>query len=415
MMASRPAIRHSLRWLCGLLALAASAAMASSTAYVTHHPVDMAFDLPSDFLHYESQSRCDADTCEWIWSNEDRTARLHRESEAPADAANPSYLVTNPFGIAFEIDSRLDIPPKESAQAVCEVGGWTYRFKVDLGDPASSDAAARQFVSTFRTVSQLQGLELVHVATDRLSVTLRNSSGFEFPARPGDWLGTGLLVRTGEDHIVIQPERGSTPHAETRILRAMPSPSNAFRLHHVIGYQFELPTRFPLRPRQWGRSIDSRDQSWDWRDQTINMSVATHIGGAEGPEVVNADGARFRVESQGTGVHAQLVDELLHLFVSVGDSDESMDVARHLIDSLRRVDRIPGLELASIAPDLETVVLRNEVGIEWPARVGDQVAGNYGELSEIHPDHVVVVQLFPNGRGGWEERYHELHPSPAMH
>jgi len=411
-MTSNPTARRGVRWLSGLLALAASAATASSTAYVTHHPVEMAFDLPSDFLHYESQSRCDADTCEWIWSKGDRTARLHRESEAPADAANPSYLVTNPFGIAFEIDSRLDMPPKESAQAVCEVGGWTYRFKVDLGGPASSDAAARQFVATFRTVSQLQELELVNVAPDRLSVTLRNSSGFEFPARTGDWLGTGMLARIGLDHIVIKPERESTSHTQTRMLRVTTSNPTAFRLHHVIGYQFELPTRFPLRPRQWGRSIDSQDQSWVWRDEAIQMSIATHIGGAEGPEIVNADGARFRMEPQESGVHAQLMDELLHVFVSTGDSDESMDVARHLIDTLRRVDRTPGLELVGTAPDLETAILRNELGIEWSARVGDQVAASHGELSEIHPDHVVVVQLFSNGRGGWEERYNELRLTP---
>ncbi len=377
--------------------------------FLQRHIGDVAFDLPQRLELDETGTECTPARCERIWRDGAHHARLLRERQFSNAERSPTSKTTNPLGLKFEIDALWDIPPKKQAKAVGIVDGHMYTLTIDLGDDEWSDYAANRFAMSFRSADEMRGLELVEIAADLSNVRLRNHENLEFDARTGDWLGDGVLSEIRMDYALIRPTADDDEHAAIRVLHPPKTALPAYRLHHVIGYVFELPSQFPMQVRTWDHTVDSRDKSWSSGDQHVWISAASHIGSPDGPELVNTRGDRYLMENTAERAHLKLIDESLHIFVALGDPEKSLIVARHLIDTLRHVDGNPGdLELLEVSPDHTSVRIRNEAGVEYVAHVDDEVAEHNGILTKIHADHVDILQFVPDGKGWGNERLTEI-------
>lgn len=53
-------------------------------------------------------------------------------------------------------------------------------------------------------------------------------------------------------------------------------------------------------------------------------------------------------------------------------------------------------------------ILRSPDSIIHRVQVGNYIGQNHGKITEITEDRIVLLEIVPNGRGGWEERDAEL-------
>jgi type IV pilus assembly protein PilP len=56
-----------------------------------------------------------------------------------------------------------------------------------------------------------------------------------------------------------------------------------------------------------------------------------------------------------------------------------------------------------IAKGMEGLV-RDPDGVVHRVHVGNYLGQNYGRITSINEDHIELVELVPNGSGGWMER-----------
>lgn len=67
------------------------------------------------------------------------------------------------------------------------------------------------------------------------------------------------------------------------------------------------------------------------------------------------------------------------------------------LDSLKMVGTIGGKS------GMEALI-KDPQGVIHPVRVGNYLGQNYGHVTNIAEDHIDLVELVPNGIGGWMER-----------
>lgn len=400
--------------LCIFGATSAHSAPQSSApiTFVQYRIANMAFDLPAAMtLDPSTPADCGLDRCEWRWTDGRHAAHLLRRKGGSLDEGYWAFAShTNAFGLEFgfgEEDGNV-----AARQAKSDVDGFLILFDINLGGQETSRDAIYRFAASFRTDQQLRDLELVAIAPNLSTATLRNSEGLEFSAQPGQWLGRGSLEEILEDHVRLSGGKPESP--DPKVLRLQNSAHEQHRRHHVTNYSFELPSEFPMQSPTWDFSVDSREKSWEAGERYVALSESSHAGSAEGPELVNARGDRFRVEVRDKDVKLKLIGTTLHLFVSMGNQKLNLLTARHLVDSFYRTRMVTGLQLLDVSADLASVRLRNVLGKESTARIGDEVAEDEGQLSEIHPDRIVILQRRRDINGGWMENSEiiRLEPGP---
>lgn len=75
------------------------------------------------------------------------------------------------------------------------------------------------------------------------------------------------------------------------------------------------------------------------------------------------------------------------------------------LDSLKMVGTIALKTVAASGgkSDMEALI-KDPQGVIHPVQLGNYMGQNYGHVSAIEEDHVDLVELVPNGTGGWMER-----------
>ena len=64
----------------------------------------------------------------------------------------------------------------------------------------------------------------------------------------------------------------------------------------------------------------------------------------------------------------------------------------------------PILKPSSSAPGSIEGLVRDPDGVVHRVHVGNYLGQNYGRITGIGEDHIEIVELVPNGSGGWMER-----------
>ena len=87
------------------------------------------------------------------------------------------------------------------------------------------------------------------------------------------------------------------------------------------------------------------------------------------------------------------------------DDEAGRVTACRIVESARPLERIAELRLLGVVTigERRCAVLRG-VGIERRACVGDYVTREYGRLDAVNADSADVLEILPNGKGGWRER-----------
>ncbi|HJU40988.1 MAG TPA: pilus assembly protein PilP [Tahibacter sp.] len=87
------------------------------------------------------------------------------------------------------------------------------------------------------------------------------------------------------------------------------------------------------------------------------------------------------------------------------DDDAGRLTACRIVESARPLERITELRLLGVVAigERRCAVLRG-FAIERRACVGDYVTREYGQLDAVGTDSADVVEVLPNGKGGWRER-----------
>lgn len=100
-------------------------------------------------------------------------------------------------------------------------------------------------------------------------------------------------------------------------------------------------------------------------------------------------------------------DRVRYHFVQVRSPSTTLQfrVLRTLLESTRFVNRIDNLLIDDIAIDYRSFRYRNEISDARTGRLGDIITRDYGRVESINKCGVQVVELVPDGAGGYVEKH----------
>jgi hypothetical protein len=139
-------------------------------------------------------------------------------------------------------------------------------------------------------------------------------------------------------------------------------------------------------------------RSWDSPWRSVVEEGDSFCG-----EPFRTDGVKlsFDTERAGITIFIKPPEAFGHETISISSASkaQSCRIAQEILASVRHTNTVDGIEVLHIAPDRSFVVVRNEVGAVRALVVGDRMTRNLGDVVEIGPRYVKLLEARPGKQG----------------
>jgi TPR repeat protein len=262
-----------------------------------------------------------------------------------------------------------------------------YRRAAEAGDPEAQFQLARAFQRGLGvTADSDAAAKWFHEAAARGNIpaqaTLRSQQ--QPPGGPCDWSKP-------------TPKGWRTVTASMALLIDLPPALKSSKFREIDGGGSKLAFRGIEVTLRGGEASDANHGELTMQGGAA-CSVLTHAGD---------DGSGNITLSWPDVGRAHFSRQLTVSFPKAADQPIACAIAA----SARLFDDLADLSLVRIVHGKEpSAILRNLAGVERQVKRGDDVSRDTGTLYAIERDRVEVLEVHPNGRGGWVEKLVELRP-----